>query len=881
MPSSRSPSAETSQAGGSNGQPAGEHSLRRRFVEVARRAEIVGLVNASTSEAELGRRFTEELCEVFDAEIAFVIDDGGERHAPRAAAAVGINGEQVVRLLERRELFSDRPSGRAAAFSGDDVLGVGARGALLAPFETDDGRVALFGVARLHDAAFHEPEEALLEALTLAAGQGLERVWAYEARNRSANEQAALVRASKSMGRSLETTDILQTLCLESQRALECDTVVALLGDEVDGYAAVGAVGLPESFLGFRQGPGTGLGGRAVQQERTLITHHYQDEGYAPPETPALDDIEGGVAVPLRWDGRTQGSVTAGFKSKRRIASSDVELLEGFAELAGLACANAERHAQVRKAAEIDGLTGCLNRDALQRRLGELVSLGEQRGEPLSLALLDLDGFKSINDVFGHPSGDGVLKGVGMALRSSVRAGDLVARYGGDEFALILPDASEKRAAPVLDRVRAAIRSMEVPGGTLTACVGLAERASGETLQDLLARADEALREAKGSLGPGTVRRARMVSPAAGAPVGQRSDSDRRQRWRAVAGDIGLEVARETDPGASATVVVAELQDVLDLALASVVELLSGGRLEVIAEAGPWAPSPQYRGAEEGSIGRALREKRPILGDHEAGRREGDLRDGPPEPRKAASEIAVPVIIGGRAWGAISCVGNRHLDEVDVELIAAVCDHLSASIRTGDLYEQLTQSMIGTAESLAAAMAAKDSYTAGHAHSISELAVEVGRELGLPESALEDLRYGGVFHDIGKIAVPDALINKPGPLTDEEFEIIKTHPVVGAEILAPVPFLYGVRTIVRHCHEHWDGSGYPEGLRGRQIPLGARIVLAVDAYHAMTSDRPYRERLSEPEAVAELADGAGSQFDPEVIEALLSVLQRHSRDGER
>jgi diguanylate cyclase (GGDEF)-like protein/putative nucleotidyltransferase with HDIG domain len=877
MPSSQSPSAETgTEVRGPNGRPSGELSLRRRFVEVARRAEIVGLVNASTSEPELGLRFTEELCEVFDAEIAFVIDEGGERHVRRVAAAVGIDDDQVVRLLKRRELSTDRADGRAASLRGEDVLGVGARSALLAPFETNDGRVALFGVARLHDEPFDEPEGALLEALTLAAGQGLERVWAYEARDRSANEQAALVRASKSMGRSLETADILQTLSLESQRALECDSVAAVLGDEVDGYVVVGAVGVPESFIGFRYGPGIGLGGRAVQEGRTLITHHYREEGYAPPETPALDDIEGAVAVPLRWDGRIHGAVSAGFVSNQRITSSDVELLEGFAELAGLACANAERHAQVREAAEIDGLTGCLNRDALQVRLGELVSFCEQRDEPLSLALLDLDGFKSINDVFGHPSGDAVLKGVGMALRSSVRGGDLVARYGGDEFALILPDASETRAGPLLDRVRAAIRSMEVPGGRLTACVGLAERASGETLQDLLARADEALREAKGSLGPGSVRRARTVGPAAGASVAQRTDSDRRQHWRAVAGDIGLGVARETDPAASAAVAVAELQSVLDLELASVVELLSGGRLEVIAEAGPRAPSPQYRDAEEGSIGRSLREKRPILGDHKAGRREGDIRDDPARfaHRQMASEIAVPVIIGGRAWGAVLCVGSRELDEVDVELVAAVCEHLSASIRTGDLYEQLAQSMIGTAESLAAAMAAKDSYTAGHAHSISELAVEVGRELGLPESALEDLRYGGIFHDIGKIAVPDALIDKAGPLTDEEFEIVKTHPVVGAEILAPVPFMYGVRTIVRHCHEHWDGSGYPDGLKGRQIPLGARIVLAVDAYHAMTSDRPYRTRLSEHEATAELSAGAGGQFDPEVVNALVAVLER-------
>jgi putative nucleotidyltransferase with HDIG domain len=346
---------------------------------------------------------------------------------------------------------------------------------------------------------------------------------------------------------------------------------------------------------------------------------------------------------------------------------------------------------------------------------------------------------------------------------------------------------------------------------------------------------------------------------------------ERGHRWRAVAGDIGLAMAREMDSGTSAAVATAELRDVLDLDRASVLQLVPGGMLEVIAEAGPKAPSVQFREAEKGTVGKALREKRPILGRQGSIRRDSDRRS----PQHSAAEVAVPLIFGGKAWGAISCTaGDRPLDEVDAELVAAVAEHLSASIRTGDLYEQLTQSMIGTAEALAAAMAAKDSYTADHAKSIAKIAVAVARELSLPESAVEDVRYAGVFHDLGKIAMPDSLINKPGPLTPDEFEVIKEHPVIGSEILAPVPYLYGVRSIVRHAHEHWDGSGYPEGLRGGQIPLGARIILAVDAFHAMTSDRPYRRRLSRQDAYAELRRCAGIQFDPEVIEALMSVLMR-------
>jgi diguanylate cyclase (GGDEF)-like protein len=851
MPSSRSPSAERTTSDGLNGTV--EQSLRRRFVEAARRAAIIGLVNAASDESDLARRFVDELCEVFDAELCCLIDGGEERQPARAISTVGLAPERGTDLLRQPDCVRAIEQRRAVTVSGVDVVGTGARAAMVAPFRSEEGRTVLVVIARFHDIPFGESDRAMLEAVTVAAGQALERIWAYEARNRSAKEQSALLRAAKSMGSSLELGDILNKVAEEVGRALDSDAVVCALGDQVNGFVIIGQTGLQPELIGYRQPPETGLGGRSVHEGRTLVTQRYAEDGYSPPETTAFDAIRAGVAVPLRWEDRIRGFVFVGFDTPRRIAASDIELLEGFAELAGLACANAERHAEVRKAAEVDGLTGCLNRDGLERHLTRLITEAHRNGSALSVAILDLDGFKSVNDVYGHPTGDTVLTSVGDALRSSVRTGDVIARYGGDEFALILPDASERQAAPVLDRVRASISTLEVPGGRITACVGVAERTAGESMKELISRADEALRDAKGSLSPGSVRRASRTASQL-TPSSNGHSPDRRQQWRAVAGDIGLGIAREGDSGVSAAVAVAELQDVLQLELCSVLQLVSSGRLEVVAEAGPAAPSQPSRDADGGAVGRALREKRRIKGG-------------------SSREVAMPLNIGGRAWGAISCVaGDEPLDDVDVELIADVAEHLCAAIRTGDLYEQLTQSMIGTAEALAAALEAKDSYTADHARSIADLAVAVGRELGLSASAIEDLRYGGIFHDVGKIAIPDALINKPGPLTDDEFEVIKQHPTIGAEILAPVPFLYGVRTIVRHAHEHWDGGGYPEGLTGEQIPLGARIVLAVDAYHAMTSDRPYRQAMSHEEACRELRDHAGTQFDPEVVDALLAVL---------
>jgi putative nucleotidyltransferase with HDIG domain len=224
----------------------------------------------------------------------------------------------------------------------------------------------------------------------------------------------------------------------------------------------------------------------------------------------------------------------------------------------------------------------------------------------------------------------------------------------------------------------------------------------------------------------------------------------------------------------------------------------------------------------------------------------------------------------------------EHLfDEPEVALLDAVTKATGHALERAwltrerlDLVERLEAAWLGTAEALAAALEAKDTYTADHASSIAELAIEVGREFGFDDDALRDLRYAAIFHDIGKIAIPDAILNKPGPLTLGEFEVIKRHPIVGEQILAPVPFLEQVRRIVRHDHERWDGKGYPDGLRGRQIPIGARIVLVVDAFHAMVSDRSYRQGMSEESARLELRSNAGSQFDPDVVDAFLRVLDR-------
>jgi diguanylate cyclase (GGDEF)-like protein/putative nucleotidyltransferase with HDIG domain len=181
-------------------------------------------------------------------------------------------------------------------------------------------------------------------------------------------------------------------------------------------------------------------------------------------------------------------------------------------------------------------------------------------------------------------------------------------------------------------------------------------------------------------------------------------------------------------------------------------------------------------------------------------------------------------------------------------------------------------------EALAIALLERDRYTGEHSESVVDMAVAVARGLGLSSAQIEDIRAGALLHDIGKVGIPDAILNKPGPLTPDERSVMAEHPVIGERILRGIGGFAPVAEIVRHEHESFDGSGYPDGLAGDAIPIGSRIILACDAYHAMTSDRPYRSRMSHADAFRELRRCAGGQFDPDVTAALVSRLY-HQRAG--
>ena len=247
------------------------------------------------------------------------------------------------------------------------------------------------------------------------------------------------------------------------------------------------------------------------------------------------------------------------------------------------------------------------------------------------------------------------------------------------------------------------------------------------------------------------------------------------------------------------------------------------------------------------------------------------------DPDQVARVVVAPLRLEGNRVGALSAtIGDRTMSDRDLRLLAGLAHQAKLAIESAEHYEGLERTFVATVATLANALEANDEYTSTHARWITDMSMLVGRALDLDRDALKRLELGALFHDIGKIGIPSEILRKPGPLTDEEFAIVKEHPELGERILAPIDRLADVRPIVRACHERWDGLGYPDGKAGTDIPIEARIVLVCDAFHSMVTDRPYRKRLPHEEAVRRLLEASGTQFDPNVVEEFVRLYRAGS-----
>ena len=384
-----------------------------------------------------------------------------------------------------------------------------------------------------------------------------------------------------------------------------------------------------------------------------------------------------------------------------------VRLLERLALQIAAPIENLKLYATAEQRARVDELTGLFNRRHFDEQFKAEVARHSRYNQELSLLMLDLDSFKTYNDIFGHPSGDRLLKEIGEILNSSIREGDQVFRYGGDEFVVLLPQTRDEAAFIVAERIRESVMDeMSRKESTVRVSIGLAcYPADGVMMSEIVTVADTALYYAKSTGGNRTCLSSSILSE---------------------------------EPA------------------------ISGGNVRV--------------------------------------------------------------------------------------------------------------STLSTVYALASAVDAKDHYTYGHSQKVRTYSVLIAEAIGLKADVVSRISTAAVLHDIGKIGVPDIILNKPATLDVEEWETIRAHPRIGANIASNVPSLTTCINGILYHHERWDGAGYPEGLKGDSIPVDARILSIADAFSAMTSSRPYRSTLGDKEAIMRIEEGKGSQFDPELVDVFISIV---------
>jgi diguanylate cyclase (GGDEF)-like protein/putative nucleotidyltransferase with HDIG domain len=637
----------------------------------------------------------------------------------------------------------------------------------------------------------------------------------------------------------LRLEDVLAKVTANAQSTLE-GRQFALLVDDGEGLHCRRASSLPVESVGALER--WAVGTRRVHDAPLVI----EDLSRLPELSMLAESTELPLrslcAAPLTYRGESLGVLVALAPNARVFLPRDVDVLQSFATQAAIALTNARLYEAQQELASRDPLTGLRNHREFHESLARELERCRRYGGRLSVALFDLDGFKAVNDSSGHAEGDRVLRETAEVLTGSCRSSDTAFRIGGDEFALLLPETGAADATAVGERAATQL------GSSFGVAVWPDD---GPSKEGLLARADANLYGMKRAH-PGQHRQ-RAETASAPRP-------DERNRL-ALASRLSGRLGALLDSDEITRVTVEELWRSFGCHLVVIHRIHEDETLRPVAGAGE--PVHGVRGWEqrtqsldEGIDGRVARTGEPAL-----------IANG-------RSELSVPIRVAGEIWGVLSLdsLEPGAFDDADLLLVDTVAAHVGGALHRSRLFAELESAFTTTLGVLSDALEAKDSYTAAHADDVADVAVNVGRRLGLEEDELRILRYGALLHDIGKIGVRSEVLNKPGNLTQDEFEEIKQHTVVGAKMLERIPFFAPVQPIVRSAHERWDGHGYPDGLAGEAIPLGARIVCACDAFHAMTSDRPYSRARSVEAAAGEMRRCSGSQFDPRVVEAVLAEL---------
>jgi diguanylate cyclase (GGDEF)-like protein len=506
-----------------------------------------------------------------------------------------------------------------------------------------------------------------------------------------------------------------------------------------------------------------------------------------------------------------------------------------------------EHTAEAVRQAEVDPLTGLGNYRAFWRRLEEEIARARRHRGLFSLILLDLDDFKAVNDEAGHQAGDAALRRAGAALRGALRDEDVCCRQGGDEFAVIAVAAGDLETRELAARLAAGVAAIAHPGGRqITATAGWSTygRPAGSA-DEMILLADEALRAAK---------RHRPLAPQLTLPVADRDD--RPDRLATIAG-----LTRELAGARS------------ERTIAETLAVHAAGTLGATG-----AQCVRWDGAEETPLTLARVGAAPLhpaeleleLAAETLHRRRARVLVAAGAGGREHSELAAPILLGAHPWGYLLATAPRggSFDAADRELAETLSAEAARALTQAPAFAALPEGELGDLYRLAAELEP----ATGEAWRVADLAWQVGRRLVMSGDELRELYLAGLFHDIGTAGLPVETLHKADPLEEEERELLRTLPAIGAKLLSGSPTLAGAAPIVRHAQERFDGTGHPDGLAGEEIPLAARILLACDAWVSMTSPRPWRDAFGEEHAHQELVGAAGSMLDPAVVEALRAAV---------
>ncbi|MGC2421890.1 MAG: diguanylate cyclase [Candidatus Acidiferrales bacterium] len=618
-----------------------------------------------------------------------------------------------------------------------------------------DRTVGVVAVHSSRERMFDEGHAELLRVLASEAGIAIENARLFAEEQKRSRHLELINSVSRHAITTLDSEEMLAKILAEIENRVAYDHIgIAILDYASKELVVQTEAGTRREALGRRIPLGEGLVGQVA---RTGQMAFVREVSAASPVT-VLSGSVSAIALPVSYTEQLLGVIYFESSESRDFPGSEILLLRTLADLFAGALHNAMTFQRAQEQAITDGLTGVKTHRFLMEALSSEWKRSTRANRHFSLVLMDLDSFKFVNDFHGHPEGDVVLRRVGHILEQNCRRSDVVARYGGDEFVILMPETSVEQARQLAGKLRGWVASDPVlREKNITASFGIAGfPVHGSTPQELIQVADSSMYVSKHQGG----------NSVSIAEQGNQSD---RKRWK---------------------------KDVLEAYL--------GVTLKRQFSTGPQAFEEIHRRLEQ--FTRSLKEQ-----------------------------------------------------------------------NTDGSGEGLSSAIVETVTSLAFAIDAKDHYTEGHSRKVSAYAVMIAHALGMSPAEIEEIRLAGLLHDIGKVGIPEAILNKAAPLDASEWETMKTHTELGAEILKPLEPMARIREMIRHHHEFYDGTGYPARLEGQQIPHGARVIAIADAYDTITSDRIYKKARTPDDAFAELERCAASQFDPEIVRVFIETMRRAPR----